>query len=218
MRRVGSLPLLYQPGEKWLYNTGADVLGVLIARAAGQSLGSFLAERVFDPLGMRDTGFSASDTERLTSCYLPGPELFDAPDGHWSKPPAFEAGGGGLVSTLDDYFAFATMLQSSGRLPDGSRLLSRASVEAMTSPHALDGPSFDGSQAWGFGTSVQVRRTGLAPGVGSYGWAGGLGTSWANDPNERLIGIVLTTDAFAGAFPPPAIVQDFWTGCYASLV
>ena len=126
------------------------------------------------------------------------------------------------MSTLDDMHAFGRMLLAGGRLPDGSRLLSRASVAAMTTDHigadrGAPGPSPDGSQGWGFGVGVQVRRTGLGPTVGSYGWAGGLGTSWANDPTERLVGVVLTTDMFTAAFPPPAAIQDFWTCVYAAL-
>ena len=147
--------------------------------------------------------------------------VYDGPNGQWAKPPAFPSGGGGLVSTLDDLHAFARMLLSRGRLADGSRLVSGASVEAMITDHigadrGAPGPSPDGSQGWGFGVAVQVRRTGLAP-IGSYGWAGGIGSSWANDPNEGLVGIVLTTDMFTGAVPPPAVVQDFWTGAYAAL-
>lgn len=213
MKRLGTLPLLYQPGERWLYNTGADVLGVLIARAAGQGLDAFLRERVFEPLGMVDTGFSTSATDRLGSCYAGGPGVvYDGPEGGWSKPPAFPSGGGGLVSTVDDYFAFARLL-----LNGGAPLLSRASVEAMTTSHVADGPSPDGSLGWGFGVGVTLQRTGLARTVGSYGWDGGLGSSWANDPTESLVGIVLTTDAFTSAFPPPAVIQDFWTLTYASL-
>jgi CubicO group peptidase (beta-lactamase class C family) len=79
------------------------------------------------------------------------------------------------------------------------------------------GPSLDGSQGWGFGVGVQVRRTGLGPTVGSYGWAGGLGSSWGNDPNHDLVGVILTTDAFTSAFPPPRSIQDFWTGVYAAM-
>jgi CubicO group peptidase (beta-lactamase class C family) len=221
IRRAGTLPLLYQPGERWLYNTGSDVLGVLVARAAGQPFDEFLTERVFAPLGMRDTGFWAIDTARLGSCYTTDPvtgerHVFDAPTGRWSTPPAFPSAAGGLVSTVDDFSAFGRMLLSNGRVPDGSRLLSRASVEAMTTdqlgaPALVSGPSMDGSQGWGFGVGVQIRRVGLAPTVGGYGWAGGLGSSWANDPTERLVGVVLTTDAFVGPFPPPAVIQDFWT-------
>src|SRR5437660_12576549 len=110
---------------------------------------------------MVDTGFSTTSVERLGACYGRDPHtgkrwVFDAPDGHWSIPPAFPSGGGGLVSTIDDVHAFASMLLRGGRLPDGSRLLSRSSVEAMTVDH-LDvaggaaGPTADGSQGWGFG-------------------------------------------------------------------
>jgi CubicO group peptidase (beta-lactamase class C family) len=227
MHRLSTLPLLYQPGARWLYNTGSDVLGVLIARASDQPLDVFLHERVFEPLGMVDTGLATPHVDRLGTCYTTNPEtgdrvVYDAPDGQWVKPPAFPSGGGGLVSTLDDMHAFARLLQSDGRLPDGSRLLSTAAVEAMTTDHlgvdrGAAGPSPDGSQGWGYGVGVQVRRVGPTRSVGSYGWDGGLGSSWANDPNRRLAGVVLTTDMFTAPFPPPAVIRDFWTCVYAAL-
>jgi CubicO group peptidase (beta-lactamase class C family) len=226
MRRLGTLPLLYQPGEHWLYNTGSDVLGVLVARAAGQPLEDVLRTRVFEPLGMRDTGFWTEDVDRLGSCYTKDPttgerSVYDGPDGQWSKPPVFASGAGGLVSTVDDLHAFGRMLLDGGRLPDGTQLLSPASVAAMTTDQiggapGAPGPSLDGSQGWGFGVGVQVRRVGLVS-PGSYGWAGGLGSSWSNDPAHDLVGVVLTTDAFVSAFPPPAVIQDFWTCVYAAL-
>jgi CubicO group peptidase (beta-lactamase class C family) len=227
MRRLSTLPLLYQPGERWLYHVSSEVLGVLIARAAGQPLDVFLRERVFEPLEMVDTGFSTQHVERLGCCYATNPEtgertVYDPPDGQWAKPPAFPSGGGGLVSTLDDLHHFGRMLLAGGRLPDGSPLLSRASVEVMTTDQLgaardASGPAPDGSQGWGFGVAVQVRRSDLGPTVGGYGWAGGLGSSWANDPGERLVGIVLTTDMFTSAFPPPAAIRDFWTCTYAAI-
>jgi CubicO group peptidase (beta-lactamase class C family) len=227
MRRLSTLPLLYQPGERWLYNTGADVLGVLVARASGRALDVFLQERVFEPLGMVDTGFATRHVDRLGTCYTTDPVthrpvVYDTPQGQWAKPPAFPSGGGGLVSTLDDYHAFARMLLAGGHLPDGSRLLSRASVEAMVSDHLHvepggPSPSPDGSQGWGYGVGVQLRRAGLTRPAGSYGWGGGMGSSWANDPDRRLAGVLLTTDAFAGPFPPPAVIQDFWTCTYTAL-
>jgi CubicO group peptidase (beta-lactamase class C family) len=226
MRRISTLPLLYQPGERWLYNTGSDVLGVLVARAAGQPLDIYLRARVFEPLGMTDTDFSTAQVDRLGSCFTRNletgePVVYDAPDGQWMKPPAFPSGGGGLVSTLDDMHAFARMLLSGGLLPDGGRMLSRAAVDAMTTDQigagsGAPGPGPDGSQGWGLGVGVQLRRTGLSRSVGSYGWDGGLGTSWANDPTESLVGVVLTTDMFTSAFPPPAAIQDFWTCVYAA--
>jgi CubicO group peptidase (beta-lactamase class C family) len=226
--KLGTLPLLYQPGERWLYNTGADVLGVLVARAAAQPLDVFLRERLFEPLGMVDTGFVATDLDRFGSCYVPdpasgAPAVFDAPDGQWSKPPAFPSGGGGMVSTVDDVLAFGRMLLAGGLLANGKRLLSRASIEAMTTdqvasdPTTTGGPTPDAGLGWGLGVGVTVRRTGLARNVGSYGWDGGLGSSWANDPRERLVATVLTTDTFTSAFPPPLVIQDFWTATYAAL-
>jgi CubicO group peptidase (beta-lactamase class C family) len=124
MNKVATLPLLYQPGERWLYHTGADVLGVLMARAAAQPLDVFLSERVFEPLGMVDTGFTPSHVERLGTCYAIDPAsgttvVYDAPDGQWAKPPAFPSGGAGLVSTLDDVHSFARMLLARGRLGRG---------------------------------------------------------------------------------------------------
>ena len=227
MRLLSTLPLLYQPGERWLYNTGADVLGVLLARAAGQPLDVFLRERVLDPLGMVDTGFVARDVDRLGTCYSKDPTtgapvVYDAPSGQWATTPAFPSGGGGMVSTVDDLHAFGSMLLAGGRLPDGGRLLARSSVEAMTTDQlgvadGAPGPMADGSQGWGLGVGVQVRRTGPARTVGTYGWDGGLGSSWANDPAERLIGVILTTDMFTAPFPPPAVISDFWTCTYGAL-
>ena len=120
IKRLSGLPLLYQPGERWLYNTGSDVLGVLVARAAEHPLELFLQERLFEPLGMTDSGFSTEHVDRLSTCYAVdpatgAPTVFDQPDGQWAKPPSFPSGGGGLVSTLDDYHAFASMLLNGGK-------------------------------------------------------------------------------------------------------
>ena len=221
---IGSVPLAHQPGERWLYHMGSDILGVLLARAAGQPLETFLAERVFGPLGMKDTGFSvpAAELGRFGPAYAPDPatgelQLFDPTDGEWATPPTFPSGGGGLVSTLADYFTFADMLRRGGR-----PLLSRASVAAMTTNQLTDvqlaagGPDFQGVLGWGFGVGVQLRRNGPARSVGSYGWDGGLGSSWANDPAEDLVAILLTNQAFTSPVPP-AVVADFWTSTYAAL-
>jgi CubicO group peptidase (beta-lactamase class C family) len=226
MRRLGTLPLLYQPGERWLYHTGAEVLGVLVARAAGQPLEDALRERVFAPLGMVDTGFSTTSVDRLGTCYVRDPEtgersVYDPPEGQWARPPAFPSGGAGLLSTVDDMATFGAMLLAGGRAPDGTRLLSRATVTAMTTDQVGDGggsaPSPDGSIAWGLGVGVVVRRPGTTHGVGSFGWEGGMGSTWAVDPEAGVVGVLLTTDAFAGPFPPPAVVADFWTCTFAAL-
>ena len=231
IRRFGTLPLLHQPGEKWMYHTGSDVLGVLIARAAGQPFDAFLRERLFEPLGMTDTGFSvpAAELDRLPTSYWSDPqtgatEVYDRPtNGHWSRPPAFPSGGGGLVSTVDDYLAFARMLLNQGT-HRGNRLLSRAAVETMTVDHltpaqkAASGlvPGYFDTHGWGFGVSVVTRRDNLAEPVGQYGWDGGLGTSWRSDAAEDLVGILLTQRAWTSPVPPD-ICRDFWTLAYQAI-
>ena len=230
LARLGQLPLAHQPGAAWLYNTSADVLGVLVARAAGQPLGAFLQERLFGPLGMRDTGFSvpAGDVSRLavSRAARPGtgePFVYDeAAGGQWSRPPAFPSGGGGLVSTLEDYFAFADLLRNRGR-HGGGRLLSRASVELMTSDQLTGaqkaggglGPGFFEDNSWGFGMSVVTRRTGVVS-AGTYGWSGGLGTVWVNDPAEDMIMILMTQQMWSSP-APPAVSADFLTLCYQAI-
>jgi len=230
MRRLGELPLVYQPGERWLYNTGSDVLGVLIARASGQRFEDFLRERIFAPLGMTDTGFSvpAGSAGRLVPQYASDPAtgeltVTDPPEGQWARPPAFPSGGGGLVSAIGDYAAFASMLLGGG-VHRGVRVLSRASVSLMTSdqlPAAVKAVSglapgdFD-DMGWGFGVSVVTRRTGLGPSAGAYGWSGGLGTTWYNDPAEDLVLLLMTQRAWTSHLPP-AICRDFWTSAYAAI-
>ena len=185
IRRLGALPLVYQPGERWMYELGADVVAVLIARAAGKSFGEALHERICEPLGMKDTAFSVGpdSISRLATAYegdSAGEAVVeDGPEGHWSRPPAFESGGGGLVSTADDYLAFATALLAGG-VHQGERVLSRPSVTLMTSDHltpaqkAVSGfwPGYFDTMGWGFGVSVLTGRTHLGPSVGSYGWSG----------------------------------------------
>ncbi|HEX4902138.1 MAG TPA: serine hydrolase domain-containing protein [Acidimicrobiales bacterium] len=228
MRRLGTLPLTHQPGGRWLYNTASDILGVLIARAAGTPFDVFLQERVLDPLGMADTTFWTADIRRLGTSYSVDASTgertpYDPPDGLWSTPASFPSGAAGLLSTVDDLAAFGRMLLAGGILPDGSRLLSRASVAATTvdqlgvAAGTHPGITHDGSVGWGFGVGVQLRRTGLARTVGSYGWDGGLGSSWANDPAEGLVGVVLSTDMFAGSDALPHPLTDFWTTVYAAL-
>ena len=139
MKRYGGLPLVHQPGERWLYDTGSQILGVLIARVSGKTLGAFLGERIFEPLGMKDTGFSVPEAEldRLATCYWTaggtgGLVVFDdVRGGRFASPPVFESGSGGLVSTVDDYLAFCRMMLNKGTYGRG-RILSRPSVELMT--------------------------------------------------------------------------------------
>lgn len=172
LRRLGSLPLMHQPGERWLYNTAADVLGVLIARASGQSFGDFLRERIFEPLGMRDTGFfvPADTLDRFATSYEVDRDtgaltLYDAAaGGQWTSPPPFESGAGGLVSTVDDYLAFCRMLLGTGTRGN-QRILARPTVEAMTTdqltPAQRTGAEvfFQDNSSWGLGMAVSTKRT-----------------------------------------------------------
>ena len=207
MKRYGSLPLLHQPGERWLYHSGSDILGVLIARATGKTLGAFLHERIFAPLGMKDTGFSVPEAklDRLATAYRMDHAtgqlaVFDeARGGIFARPPAFEGGGGGLVSTADDYLAFGRMMLNHGR-HGNERILSRLSVELMTTDHITPEqkaaspffPGFWDNRGWGFGLSVFTRRSDLASVPGRFGWDGGYGTSAYMDPKEDMVGILMT--------------------------
>ena len=231
MKRFGGLPLVHQPGERWLYNSGSEILGVLISRVVGTSLGEFLRERIFAPLGMNDTSFSvpASKLDRLASSYWTNfetgeLEVFDGvDDSRWASPPVFESGAGGLVSTVDDLLAFGQMMLKGGK-HGNERILSRPSVELMTTDHitpeqkALSSffPDFWDSHGWGFGVSTVSRRDDLAATPGRYGWDGGYGTSWYVDPEEELIGILMTQRIWdsPGA---PVVLLDFWTSAYGAI-
>lgn len=226
MQSLGSLPLMAQPGERWMYETGSEVLGVLVERVAGQPLENFMRQRIFDPLGMKDTAFSVpvEKRHRLPPSYQGNHEtgaleLFDDVNGHWSRPPAFPSGGGGLVSTVDDYLAFGQMLLNKGKLGN-ERILSRPAVEVMTTNQLTDQQQREASsffvepRGWGFGLSVVTGRNDLSMVPGRFGWEGGYGTSWASDPHEALVAILMTQLGFPQA---AAVYQDFWTGVYQAI-
>jgi CubicO group peptidase (beta-lactamase class C family) len=230
IRRFGTLPLMHQPGEVWMYNTGAAVLGVLLARAAGRPLETVLRDRIFEPLGMKDTSFGVppGKLDRLASCYRRDPAsgaliLHDGVEGsQWSRPPAFPDGAAGLVSTIDDYLAFARMLLRNG-VHGGRRVIAEASVRAMTTDQLtaeqrVAGRPFLGpaDRGWGFGVGVLVSPDGRGGQPGRYGWDGGFGTSWANDPARDLVGILLTQKMWDEPKEPP-VCSDFWTRAYAAL-
>ncbi|WP_394429011.1 serine hydrolase domain-containing protein [Streptomyces sp. SGAir0957] len=213
---LARVPLLHQPGEAWLYNTCSDLQGLLIARVTGQPLPDFLAERIFEPLGMRDTGFAvpAAKRSRFTSCYVPtadgGAERVDTPDGRWSSPPAFPSGAGGLVSTADDWWAFARML-----LADGAPVLSPESVRLMTTDHLTaaqrtDSDLFTLGSGWGYGGSVDVERRDPWNVPGRYGWVGGTGTAAHLTPSTGTVTILLTQLSLTGPSPLPPLMRDFW--------
>lgn len=223
IERLGGLPLVHQPGEGWMYHTGFDVLCVLLPRVTGQPLAEFLRERLFEPLGMVDTGFHvpAEKLHRLTTSYRTDPEtgalaVHDDPaDSVWAAPPPFASE---VVSTVDDYWAFSQLLNN-GRYGE-RRLLSRPSVELMrtdqlTAEQKASGGFLLNGGGWGFGMGVAIGRDNLwSP--GRFGWMGGLGTSGYTDPAEGLVTILLTQLMLDSpqAFPLHA---DFWTTAYATI-
>jgi len=240
--RLASLPLLDQPGSRWRYNTGASVAGVLIERVAGAPLGEVLRERVFEPLGMADTGFHvpAAKRDRFTTFYATGtgtegPRVLDRPDGWWAAPLKFPDASGALVSTVDDLYAFASMLAADGRTADGGRLLSAASVremtrDRMTAAERAESRIFVGDHS-GWGLMMLVPAEGAGKGdtgndtgnpadnskiPGGFGWDGGSGTAWRTDTSRGLTGILLTQRMATSPEPVP-LVTDFWAAAYAAI-
>jgi CubicO group peptidase (beta-lactamase class C family) len=231
IKRFATLPLMAHPGERWIYHTGSDVLGVLIARVTGQPFAAFLQERIFAPLGMTGTGFWVPPDKliRLTKSYTVDYRsgelsLFDEPaTSQWGSPPAFPMGGGGMVSTADDCLAFAQMLLKLG-LHGGNRLISKPSVLTMTSdqltqPQRDGGGLIDGfweTNGFGYGVSMVTKRDAIWATPGQYGWDGGLGTMWRNDPEEELSVLLLTQRAMTSP-RLPAVFSDFLTCVYQAL-
>ncbi|MET0402151.1 MAG: serine hydrolase domain-containing protein [Cystobacter sp.] len=230
LQALGSLPLIHQPGEVWMYDTGITVLGALLERASGQPLEVFLRERIFAPLGMKDTGFSvpADQLDRLPTTYFRNPEtkefiVFDPPgkDSRFSQPPGFPSAAGGLVSTAEDYLAFARMMLHRGAHP-GGRLLSERSVALMTTDQLTPeqkarspfSPGIWDKHGWGYAVSIVTRHEPGDP--RGLGWDGGYGTSCYWDPETGLIGILLTQRTMDSPTAPAAFV-DFWRSAYEAL-
>lgn len=228
LSHVARLPLICHPGTRWHYGIATDVLGALIARVSGMTLGEFFRTRIFDPLGMSDTGFvvPAASLDRLATSYVVDPQTRrlhpeDVPaTSRWTKSDRFESGGGGLVSSASDYLRFARMLLGRGRLQGdaaeraaGPRLLSHKSADLMRSnfltPEQRRIPAFGypvwAGQGFGLGLAIvddpaQQRAVGYRS-AGSFGWPGALGTSWLADPVEDMIGIILIQRRAEEPFP-----------------
>jgi CubicO group peptidase (beta-lactamase class C family) len=240
LARLGEMPLLYEPGARWLYQIASEILGILIARITGKPLETFLRESLFEPLGMVDTGFVVPPAKRnrLATLYAQTPTgeltVRDHPASTgWADEPLFPSAGGGLVSTADDFQRFGRMLLNKGEL-DGVRILSRKTVEAMTtdyltpeqhthSPFTFDRVDADPSaniwDNWGFGygVAVRTRRIGLGPGVGSFFWPGAFGTTWIADPQEDLIATLLFQVVSANPFYTQ-LGEDFLAMIYQAIV
>lgn len=231
MQALGNLPLAHQPGERWLYHMGAEILGVLISRASGMSLSAFLRERIFEPLGMNDTGFSVPEAslDRLATCYQTDfgtgeVTVLDPGRGSdYARPRSIESGAGGLVSTADDLLAFGRMLLNRGAC-GRQRILSRPTIELMTTDQLTPeqkavSPFFENfwdSYGWGLGLGVITRRADVAGVPGRFGWDGAFSTSLYVDPREDLVGILMT-QVRPGALRLPPFLLDFWTLTYQAI-
>ncbi|WP_011300764.1 serine hydrolase domain-containing protein [Cupriavidus necator] len=226
--KLAGLPLEFSPGEAWNYSVSTDVLGYLVGKVSGIPFDTFLKERIFEPLGMVDTGFHVPEDKvaRFCACYAigvlgskvisnKGPMLQDDPRASpYLKPPSFISGGGGLVSTAADYMRFARMLLQGGEL-DGVRLLGPKTLKLMTANHlpgGVDLPAMSRSMfseatydgvgfGLGFATTVTPASTLIPGSAGDFFWGGAASTFFWVDPQEDLIGLFLTQLLPSSAYP-----------------
>jgi CubicO group peptidase (beta-lactamase class C family) len=215
--RVAGLPLAFQPGEGWLYDTGIDMLGVLLARAAGKPLSQLLAERVTGPLGMMSTSFGTADTGRLATAYQPtasGLKVLDPPGGVFAGPPSFEELSSGLVSTAPELLRFFSAMADGG-----GPVLTPGSVALMTADALTDTqrqqalPVVGPGGSWGLATGVDVEAAEPWMAPGRWGWDGGTGTTAYADPVRGTVGVLLTQRAMTG---PQDGFGDFWAAVAAA--
>jgi len=208
VRRAATIPLMFQPGTEWFYSIATDLQALVVERLSGQTFGDFLKTRIFQPLDMVDTGFHvpADQHHRLTAMYSGdgkgglevATEAFDMPINDYTRPPRFESGGGGLVSTAIDYARFCQMILNKGEL-DRVRILSSASIDLMASnviPDAVLNTTnplrlLPFNPAFGFGLDFAVmidpQALGAVEGKGTLSWGGGGGTWFWIDPDNDLI-------------------------------
>ena len=203
MNMVGQLPLAFEPGERWMYGFSIDVLGAVIEVLSGKSLGEYLKENIFDPLGMKDTGFFVPSEKhsRIATLYRINEGMQPAQRQHGDRKPEFESGGGGLYSTVPDYSRFAQMLLHGGTL-EGVRILGRKTVELMSTDHLTaeqrKGDNWDTQRGYGYGLGVRVMTNpelaGINGSAGEWGWDGAFGNWFCVDPKEKLTCVYLTTN------------------------
>ena len=200
---VGELPLAFEPGERWMYGFSIDVLGAVVEVLSGKTLGEYLKEHIFDPLGMKDTGFyvPAGKLDRVATLYQINEGMKAEKRDFTTEKPAFESGGGGLYSTVPDYSRFAQMLLHGGTLDD-VRILGRKTVDLMSTDHLTPeqrkGDGWDTQRGYGYGLGVRVMTNpelaGINGSVGEWGWDGAFGNWFCVDPKENLTCVYLTTN------------------------
>ena len=200
---VGQLPLAFEPGEKWMYGFSIDVLGAVIEVLSGQTLGTYLKEHIFDPLDMKDTGFfvPAEKRGRVATLYHINEGMKPAQRTIPTEKPAFESGGGGLFSTVQDYSRFAQMLLHGGTL-DGERILGRKTIDLIATDHLTPAQqathNWDTQRGYGYGLGVRVMThpelADINGSLGEWGWDGAFGNWFCVDPKEHLTCVYLTTN------------------------
>jgi len=214
---LAELPLAFQPGEGFLYDTPIDVLGVLLARAAGRPLSELFAERILGPLGMADTAFHAVDPARLATAYRPagdGLELLDPPDGEYARPPRFEELSSGLVSTAGDVLRFFTAMADGGAPVVDREALARMTADALSEEQRrAAAPIVEPGSSWAMATGVDVEAAQPWMAPGRWGWAGGTGTTAYVDPSRDTICVLLTQRGMGG---PRDGFDDFFAAVAAA--
>ncbi|MDR1541598.1 MAG: beta-lactamase family protein [Clostridiales bacterium] len=218
--RIGQCDLAFQPGERWLYGSSADVMGAVIEAVSGQPFGRFLSERIFAPLKMLDTGFYVPQEKqaRLAKTYMEtGSEMEECSSSglgislRMERPPRFESGGAGLASTIDDYMRFARMLLNGGEL-DGVRILAPKAVSYFTAGQLNGIQTQDLEDTWvgalaGFNyanflrISERPERTPFIASAGEYGWDGAMGVYFLNSPKDKLSFILMLQRNMSGTLP-----------------
>ena len=230
MRRIARIPLVFQPGERWLYGLSADILGAVIEKCSGKKYGQFLQEEIFEPLKMLDTGFYVPEEKRSRfaqnyewdeekQCLIPytGCNLGECYEGK----PAFESGGAGLVSTIEDYSHFSLMLVQGGQW-NGVRILGQKTVEFMSKNHLTskqrESLDWDSTKGYGYGCLMRVMEdpgeAGMIAAPGEYGWDGWTGNYMTVDPADDMVFLYFIQRCGAGT---TALVRKLRNVTYAAL-
>ncbi len=192
--KLGTIPLMHQPGTKWHYSVSVDVLGCLVEKVSGMTLDAFFQERIFTPLDMKDTAFFVPKEKagRFSSCFTHARKVQDKySTSRYLRKPGLLSGGGGLVSTARDYMRFCQMLLNRGEL-SGKRLLKAETVDRMTRNQLPDGVFWGGRNGFGLGFSVQLRNWGSRGHAGEYGWGGAASTHFWISPKDDLAVVALS--------------------------
>jgi CubicO group peptidase (beta-lactamase class C family) len=199
LTKFAELPLTHQPGTAWNYGVSTDIIGFLVEKLSGKKLGEYMQETIFRPLGMKDTGFyvPADKVDRLTQIYTADKTgqtivMEKEPVGDFMSDPKIHNAGGGLVSTMQDYFTFAQMMLNGGEI-NGVRILGRKTVEYMSSNHLPKNliPYSNSSQGEGYGLAMSVtvdpEMAGFMTSKGDFGWGGAASTYFRVDPEEKIV-------------------------------